>query len=60
MTVCEAMAKIKQINDLCDLRVKGDLREGNIDMMVDLLEEYRQVLLEKEVVGCPGNDTLSC
>lgn len=51
MTVCEAMAKIKQINDLCDLRVKGDLREGNIDMMVDLLEEYRQVLLERKVVG---------
>ena len=51
MTVCEAMAKIKQINDFCDLRVKGDLREGNIDMMVDLLEEYRQVLLERKVVG---------
>lgn len=51
MTVCEAMAKIKQINDLCDLRVKGKLREGNIDMMVDLLEEYRQVLLERKVVG---------
>lgn len=45
MTVCEAMAKIKQINDLCDLR------EGNIDMMVDLLEEYRQELLERKVVG---------
>lgn len=51
MTVCEAMAKIMQINDLCALRTKGDLREGNIDMMVDFLEEYRQVLLERKVVG---------
>lgn len=51
MTVCEAMVKIKQINDLCDLRTKDELREGNIDMMVDLLEEYRQVLLERKVVG---------
>lgn len=51
MTVCEAMAKIMQINDLCDLWTKGDLREGNIDMMVDLLKEYRQALLERKVVG---------
>lgn len=60
MTVCEAMAKIEQINDLCGLLVKGDLREGNIDMMVDLLEEYRQVLLERKVVGWRGSDTSSC
>ena len=51
MTVCEAMANINLINVLCDLRVIGDLREGNIVMMVDLLEEYRQVLLERKVVG---------
>ena len=51
MTVCEAMAKIKQISDFCDLRTKGNFREGDIDMMVDLLEEYRQVLLERKVVG---------
>lgn len=51
MTVCEAMAKIMQINDLCDLHTKGDLREGTIDMMVDLLEEYRQMLLERKVAG---------
>lgn len=51
MTVCEVLAKINEIDALCDLRVKGDLREGNIDMMVVLLEEYRQVLLERKVVG---------
>lgn len=51
MTVREVMEKINEIDGLCDLRVKGDLREGNIGMMVDILKEYRQVLLEREVVG---------
>ena len=51
MTVREVMEKINEIDDLCDLRRKKELREGNIDMMVELLEEYRQVLLERKVVG---------
>lgn len=51
MTVCEVLAKINEIDALCDLREKNDLREGNIDMMVDILKEYRQVLLERKVAG---------
>lgn len=27
------------------------IREGNIDMMIEILQEYRQVLLERKVVG---------
>lgn len=51
MTVCEVLAKINEIDALCDLRKKDAVREGNIDMMVDILKEYRQVLLERKVVG---------
>lgn len=51
MTVCEVLAKINEIDALCDLRKEDAIREGDIDMMVNLLEEYRRVLLEREVVG---------
>ncbi len=51
MTVGEVMMKVKEIDNLCDLREKNDLREGNIDMMIKLLEEYQQALLERKVVG---------
>lgn len=51
MTVCEVLAKINEIDALCDLRKEDAIREGDIDMMVNLLEEYRQVLLERKVVG---------
>lgn len=50
MTVREVMEKINEIDTLCDLRRKEALREGNIDMMVGLLEEYRQTLAGKKVV----------
>ena len=50
MTVREVMVKINEIDDLCDLRRKHELREGNIDMMVELLEEYRQTLAGRKVV----------
>lgn len=51
MTVREVPAKINEIDALCDLREKNNVREGDIDMMVDILKEYRQVLLERKVVG---------
>ena len=51
MTVCEVMAKINEIDALCDLRKENAIREGNIDMMIEILQEYRQVLLERKVVG---------
>mgnify|MGYP004538588131 CR=1 FL=1 len=51
MTVCEALAKINEIDALCDLRKEDAIREGNIDMMIEILQEYRQVLLERKVVG---------
>lgn len=51
MTVCEVLAKINEIDALCDLREEDAVREGNIDMMIDILKEYRQVLLERKVVG---------
>lgn len=51
MTVCEVLAKINEIDALCDLRKEDAIREGNIDMMIEILQEYRQVLLERKVVG---------
>lgn len=51
MTVCEVLAKINEIDALCDLRKEDAIREGNIDMMIKILQEYRQVLLERKVVG---------
>lgn len=51
MTVCEVLAKINEIDALCDLRREDAIREGNIDMMIEILQEYRQVLLERKVVG---------
>lgn len=51
MTVCEVLAKINEIDVLCDLRKEDAIREGNIDMMIEILQEYRQVLLERKVVG---------
>lgn len=51
MTVREVLAKINEIDALCDLREKNNVREGDIDMMVNILKEYRQVLLERKVVG---------
>lgn len=51
MTVCEVLAKINEIDALCDLRKEDAIREGNIDMMIEILREYRQVLLERKVVG---------
>lgn len=51
MTVCEVLAKINEIDALCDLRREDAIREGNIDMMIKILQEYRQVLLERKVVG---------
>lgn len=60
MTVREVLAKINEIDALCDLREKNNVREGDIDMMVNILKEYRQVLLERKVVGWPESDTLSC
>lgn len=51
MTVREVLARISEIDALCDLREENDFREGNIDMAVDILKEYRQVLLERKVVG---------
>lgn len=50
MTVCEVLAKINEIDALCDLRKEDAIREGNIDMMIEILQEYRQVLLERKVV----------
>lgn len=51
MTVCEVLAKINEIDALCDLQKEDAIREGNIDMMIEILQEYRQVLLERKVVG---------
>ena len=51
MPVREVLARISEIDALCDLREENDFREGNIDMAVDILKEYRQVLLERKVVG---------
>lgn len=51
MTVFEVLAKINEIDALCDLRKEDAIREGNIDMMIEILQEYRQVLLERKVVG---------
>lgn len=51
MTVCEVMAKINEIDSLCDLWRQKILQKADTDRMAEILQEYRQVLLERKVVG---------
>ncbi len=50
MTVCEVLAKINEIDALCDLRRKDALQKSDIARAVELLEEYRQTLALRKVV----------
>lgn len=50
MTVGEVMTRIRDIDLLIHLREQGDIREGNIDQMIELMKEYRAMLLERKVV----------
>lgn len=51
MTVRDVMMKIDEIDALCDLRRKDALQKADIARAVELLEEYRQTLAGRKVVG---------
>lgn len=51
MTVRDVMMKIDEIDALCDLWRKDALQKADIARAVELLEEYRQTLAGRKVVG---------